>query len=106
MQVCRSIVKKWGINKSVRLFNEDAVHFNKLSPVGEKYDKAIVDAECTHEGCIKNLLKFNMNQTHKESQSKAENIHHHNNKYIKQQSSKNEWSLQDFEERFFDPVKL
>lgn len=53
LNICRNLLKKYG-HSDVELFLDDGVFFNKRS----KFDKVLVDAECTHDGSIKHFKKF------------------------------------------------
>lgn len=54
MNVTKSIVEKYKLNDFVELFQTDGTTFKSEI----KFDKVLVDAECTHEGSIKHLKKY------------------------------------------------
>lgn len=54
LNVTRSLVKKYKLEDKVELVQEDGTIYSS----DEKFDKVLVDAECTHEGSIKHLEKF------------------------------------------------
>lgn len=53
LNICRNLLKRYD-HSDVELFLDDGVFFNKRS----KFDKVLVDAECTHDGSIKHFKKF------------------------------------------------
>lgn len=114
MEVTRSLIKKYGHEASVRLFCEDATTFNQGPSEGELlYDRVLVDSECTHEGSLKHLKKFLKQikvpaaETDKPSRKARKQFEKNNsNPYTSEINSKNQWTQQDFEERFLDPKKL
>lgn len=52
LQTCRSLLQKYAYE--AELFQADGRSFEG----GKLYDKVLVDAECTHEGSLKHLQKF------------------------------------------------
>ena len=52
LKTCSSLLQKYGY--TAKLIQADGRTFND----GEVYDKVLVDAECTHEGSVKHLQKF------------------------------------------------
>jgi len=52
LHTCRSLLQKYG--HEAQLFQADGCTFE----AGQLYDKVMVDAECTHEGSLKHLQKF------------------------------------------------
>lgn len=52
LQTCRSLLQKY--RHEAKLFQADGRSFEE----GKLYDKVLVDAECTHEGSLKHLQKF------------------------------------------------
>ncbi len=50
----KNLVKKYKLDHKIQVKVEDAVTFD--SEV--KYDRVLIDAECTHGGSIKHIKKF------------------------------------------------
>lgn len=54
LNTCRSIVKKYRLEKTVQLECCDGTIYDKEGD----FDRVLLDAECTHDGSLKHLLKF------------------------------------------------
>lgn len=50
----KNLVKKYKLDHKIQVKVEDAVTFDSKV----KYDRVLIDAECTHEGSIKHIKKF------------------------------------------------
>ena len=70
LEVTRSLFRKYGFEGKIRLFCEDGVKFAGLTEEGGRYDRVLVDAECTHEGSLKHLKKFLKSMTSSPSSQK------------------------------------
>jgi 16S rRNA C967 or C1407 C5-methylase (RsmB/RsmF family) len=57
VNTCRNILRKYGIDGFARVFQQDGREFTDQQEE-EGFDRVLVDAECTHDGSIKHLLKF------------------------------------------------
>lgn len=52
--VMRSLVSKYGLEGKIQVVVADGVEYD----CGDRFDRVLVDAECTHEGSIKHIKKF------------------------------------------------
>jgi len=61
MNTCKGLLRKYWHEYHVNVFVEDGTKFSTLAGQNKDqlYDKVLVDAECTHDGSIKHLMKFN-----------------------------------------------
>lgn len=50
----RNLVKKYNLDDKIQIIVADGIKFEN----DEKFDRVLVDAECTHEGSIKHIKKF------------------------------------------------
>jgi hypothetical protein len=73
----------------------------------------LVDAECTHEGSLKHLKKFLNSSAKKElpgqklsRKARKQFVKNNSNPYTSEINTRNEWTKDDFEERFLDKKKL
>ena len=101
--VMKNLVKKYGLDKQICVVTADGVKYQSA----DKFDRVLVDAECTHQGSLKHIFKFFKQQLKPEADLKV------NKKYTKQQqkqfktnnsnpytsdiTSSNKWTKQDFE---------
>lgn len=136
LNVCRSLVNKYSHSDIVKLYCEDGTTFKKLPDQKEFYDRILVDAECTHDGSVKHLLKFTQTSEESLPVTKAEkdevkgNVSNNDKKEEKQLSNKekkrrakqkldnfealqkkkmkinNEWTFENFEDRVLNEEKL
>lgn len=65
LNVCKNIISKYKLDDSVELVCADGVEYAN----GQLFDRVLVDAECTHDGSFKHLLKYlkHMPQSKEES---------------------------------------
>ncbi len=52
--VMNSLIKKYGLDKRIEVVIVDGVKYEDK----DKFDRVLVDAECTHEGSLKHIYKF------------------------------------------------
>lgn len=73
LNIARSLLKKYGHENDAILYNEDGRTFSKKPPSASGlYDKIVLDAECTHDGSVKHLIKFaNMIKQRNKSQQET-----------------------------------
>ena len=69
LNVCKTLVEKYGHKELIKLYCEDGTTFNKFPKENVLYDKILVDAECTHDGSIKHLFKFCQEKKEKKDES-------------------------------------
>jgi 16S rRNA C967 or C1407 C5-methylase (RsmB/RsmF family) len=50
----KNLIKKYKLDKKIQVKVEDAVTFDTEI----RFDRVLIDAECTHEGSIKHIKKF------------------------------------------------
>lgn len=108
LNICRNLLKKYGYSEKVKVVQADGTSYKSEI----QYDKILLDAECTHDGSLKHILKY-MNSISLSEESIGEkrksevlDIKEEGKKYFSERNKKNTWSLEDFEERFLDPLKL
>jgi 16S rRNA C967 or C1407 C5-methylase (RsmB/RsmF family) len=73
VNTCRNIVRKYGLQGFAKVLLGDGREFEDT----EGFDRVLVDAECTHDGSIKHLIKF-----------------------------QEQWGWETFEKRVMDPKRL
>lgn len=52
--IMKNLVRKYGLEDKIEVRVEDAVTFDSEI----RFDRVLIDAECTHEGSIKHIKKF------------------------------------------------
>ena len=64
----KNLIKKYKLNHKIEVKVEDGVKYQDDT----KFDRVLIDAECTHEGSIKHIKKFMNNHSKPKQKHKDE----------------------------------
>lgn len=79
----RNLVRKYKLDSSIEVVVADGVTYCNE----QHFDRVLVDAECTHEGSLKHLLKFRADKDTKRAAKNSKRLTKQQKKQFKQNNS-------------------
>ena len=110
LNITKSLLKKYKKEEKIKLINKDARNL-ETKDFGFKFDKILVDVECTHDGSFKHILKYINPRNPKKKKNKEipKNLSKREQKrraLQKKVSNRNTWKNSDFEKNILNPEKI